>query len=434
VITGLTIAIIALELGIVGLQHALDVGGEATTLFGRHIIVAAFTFAACVGFTIWGRGIWKLLCTLLGMAAGVSAAYVLELYDANILRLIGSTPWLGVPDPSTISFTTHITLMPAFMAAGLAAAIRCVGVVTTCQKANDAAWQRPDFRNIRKGVLADGLGCTLAGLLGAPGMNVGPSLVGVSISTGVTSRSIAWSCAAVLLVLAFVPKVADVLLQLPLSVAGALLVFTASIMLASGLQLMLVRPLDSRHTFVIGLGLLFPLTRLVSLDYFDQLPGWLKIITNSGLAVGLISAILLLLVFRLGARHRQTIDWIRMDAAAADLRLTLNKHAGEWKLTSHLIDRAVSNAKRAIDLMKEGGLVQEPTRISALEHDGSLDIELHYIGSPLFISDLSARTPDPNEETAAFFGLQKVATDVFPDRSTTTSRGSRITLRLGFDI
>ena len=119
------------------------------------------------------------------------------------------------------------------------------------------------------------------GILGAPGMNIGPSLVGVSISTGVTSRAVAFACSAVLVVLAFLPKVADVLLQLPLSVAGALLVFTASIMLASGLQLMLARPLDARFTFVIGVGLLFPLTRLVSLEYFEHLPG-LSIVTNSG--------------------------------------------------------------------------------------------------------------------------------------------------------
>ena len=94
-------------------------------------------------------------------------------------------------------------------------------------------------------------------------------------------------------------KVADLFLQLPLSVAGALLVFTASIMLASGMQLMIARTLDTRFTFVIGLDLLFPLTRMVSTDYFDDLPGWLSIVTNSGLALGLTAAIGLLLVSRI---------------------------------------------------------------------------------------------------------------------------------------
>jgi xanthine permease XanP len=95
-----------------------------------------------------------------------------------------ATPWFSLPDPSYMSIHWDLSLMPAFLAAGLAAAIRTVGVVTTCQRANDASWSRPNFPNIRKGVLADGLGCTLGGLVGAPGMNIGPSLVGVSIATG----------------------------------------------------------------------------------------------------------------------------------------------------------------------------------------------------------------------------------------------------------
>lgn len=434
VITGLTISIIALELGIVGLQHSLDVGGEGTTLFPHHVIVATLTFFVCVGCTVWGRGIWKLLCTLIGMIAGIIAALLLGLFDAGTLRQIAGAPWLAVPDPLDMSFTTHIALMPAFMAAGLAAAIRTVGVVTTCQKANDASWRRPDFANIRKGVLADGLGCTLGGILGAPGMNVGPSLVGVSIATGVTSRSVAWSCAAVLAVLAFVPKVADVLLQLPLSVAGALLVFTASLMLASGLQLMLVRTLDARFTFVIGLGLLLPLTRLVSPDYFDRLPDWLGIVANSGLALGLLSAITLLLIFRLGTRHRQTIIWKGVPDPVGELRRMLNERATDWSLTPAVIERAISNSHRAISLMQESGLIREPGSIAAVEHDGSLEVELRYIGAPLFIPNLTVQVANPNEETAAASGLEKIAIDVFPDRSATSSHGSESILRLGFDI
>jgi NCS2 family nucleobase:cation symporter-2 len=263
-ISGLTICIVALELGILGLQHALDVGDEGTPLFAAHIIVAALTISVAMGFTVWGKGLWKLVCSLLGMLTGVCAAFALGIFDSSALQVLSAAPWFAVPNPNYISFHWDPGLMPAFFAAGVAAAIRTVGVVTTCQKANDSAWNRPDFKNIRKGVFADGLGCAVGGLFGAPGMNVGPSLVGISIVTGVTSRAIAFACATVLAVLAFIPKVADLFLQLPLSVAGALLVFTASIMLTSGMQLMLARTPDARLTFVIAVGIFFPLTRLVS--------------------------------------------------------------------------------------------------------------------------------------------------------------------------
>lgn len=434
VVSGLTICIIALELGIVGLQHALDVSGEGTPLFPAHIVVSTLTFAVCVGFTVWGKGVWRLVCSLLGMIAGVIAALALGLFDAGTLDAIGKAPWLALPNPSYIAFQWDLSLMPAFLAAGLAAAIRTVGVVTTCQKANDSAWTRPNFMNIRKGVLADGLGCTIGGVMGAPGMNIGPSLVGVSIATGVTSRSIAYACAAVLVVLAFMPKVADVFLQLPLAVAGALLVFTASIMLASGLQLMLARTLDTRFTFVIGLGLLFPLTRLVSIGYFDQLPGWLSVVANSGLALGLTSAIGLLLIFRLGSAHQQTILWQRSVDALAELRATLEKQAREWGLTKDVVARGLANTEKTMELLKEGHLLREPVSIHARERDNSLEIELHYKGLPLFVPDLAAQGAEINEETAMSAGLQDVALGVFPDRSTTSSRGAETTIRLSFDM
>src|SRR5262245_9991834 len=295
-ISGLTICIIALELGIVGLQHALDVSGQGSPLFPRHVIVSSLTLSVCIGFAVWGRGVWRLICSLLGLIVGVTVAFTLGLFDATALRSLGASPWFALPDPSYMSIHWDLSLMPAFLAAGLAAAIRTVGVITTCQRTNDATWTHPNFINIRKGVYADGIGCAIGGLVGAPGMNIGPSLVGVSIATGVTSRRIAYACAVVLVIFAFMPKVADIFLKLPLAVAGALLIFTASIMLVSGLGLMLSRAPDMRLTFVVGLGILFPLVQIASTSYFNALPLWLSFVANSGLALGLTAAIGLLLI------------------------------------------------------------------------------------------------------------------------------------------
>lgn len=432
-ISGLTICIIALELGVVGLQHALDVGGEGTPLFPAHILVAALTFAVAVGFTVWGKGVWKLVCSLLGLLTGIAGAFAFGLFDASSLGTLAAAPWLAVPNPSYISFQWAPALMPAFIAAGIAAAIRTVGVVSTCQKANDAAWNRPSFVNIRKGVYADGLGCAIGGLAGAPGMNIGPSLVGVSIATGVTSRAVAYACAAALMVLAFSPKVADLFLQLPLAVAGALLIFTASIMLASGLQLMIARALDTRFTFVIGLGLLFPLTRLVSTSYFEDLPGWLGIVTNSGLALGLSSAIGLLLIFRIASGRQQTILWQKSEDGLAELGKALDAHAKEWGLTKDVIARALDNTKQTVALLREGQMLREPVSMRAAERDNSLEIELRYRGLPLFVPDLLSQG-DITEETPMAAGLQDVAIGVFPDRSSTTSRGAETTIHLSFDM
>lgn len=432
-ISGLTICIIALELGIVGLQQALDVKGQGSALFPMHVLVSALTFAVCVGFAVWGTGVWRLICSLLGLIVGVTAAFMLGLFDAAALQHIAAAPWLALPNPSYISIQWDLGLMPAFLVAGLAAAIRTVGVVTTCQRANDASWTHPNFANIRKGVYADGIGCALGGLVGAPGMNVGPSLVGVSIATGVTSRRIAYACAAVLVVLAFMPKVADVFLQLPLSVAGALLIFTASIMLVSGLGLVMARPLDMRLTFVVALGILLPLAQMVSTGYFNALPGWLGLVTNSSLALGLTAAIGLLLVFRIASGRQQTIFWKKSEDTLKELASVLEKNVKGWGLSKDVTQRAVANTRQTIQLLKEGQLMREPVAIRAAERDDTLVIELTYKGLPLFVPDLAAK-PEVNEETAMTAGLQDIAIGVFPDRSSTSVRGAETTIRLSFDM
>lgn len=433
-ISGLTICVIGFQLGLVGMQQMLDVREVGSSQLPVHVAVSLLTLAVAMGLTIWGKGVWKLVCSLAAMLTGLAAAALAGLFSPGSLAGIDAAPWLALPDPSYIGFEFDWSLVPAFLAAALAATLRTVGVVTTCQKANDADWNRPDFNNIKKGILADGMGCAIGGAMGAPGMNIAPSPVGVSIATGVTSRVVAYACAAVLAILAFLPRIADAFLQIPMSVAGALLVFTSSIMLASGLQLMISRVLDARSTFVIGLGLLVPLTRRMSPDYFEALPGWLRVFTDSDLAMGLIVAIGLLLIFRISSRRTETILWEKSAGAVDDLRKALERDAKEWNLSKPVIDRVVDNIGRAIQLLQEGRLIQQPLAILASTRDNSLDIELHYEGLPLFIADINTPLGDTNEETTASAGLQHVSMGVFPDRSSTTTRGRENVVRLGFDM
>jgi NCS2 family nucleobase:cation symporter-2 len=104
----------------------------------------------------------------------------------------------------------------------------------------------------------------VGGLLGVMGMNTAPSLVGVSKATGATSRYIAFSCGAILVVFAFVPKYATLFLLLPQPVIGASMVFTSSFMIVGGIQIITSRNVDSRTTYVVGVSLLLGLKRSLS--------------------------------------------------------------------------------------------------------------------------------------------------------------------------
>src|SRR6185437_11812244 len=132
------------------------------------------TLLICVGLSIWGRGVLRLLCTLIGLTAGMTAALLTGLLPPEHLATLGQSAWIALPRPP-LHYGFDLTLVPPFLAAGIAAGLRTVGVITTAQRVNDAAWQRPDMNNVRKGVLADGLANLIGGALGTPGMSTSPS-------------------------------------------------------------------------------------------------------------------------------------------------------------------------------------------------------------------------------------------------------------------
>ena len=84
------------------------------------------------------------------------------------------------------------------------------------------------------------------------GQSTSSANVGLSIATGATSRRIGFACGGILIVLAFVPKLAVLFAIMPSPVIGALLFFAASFMIVAGVQILTSRMMDARKTFVVG--------------------------------------------------------------------------------------------------------------------------------------------------------------------------------------
>jgi xanthine permease XanP len=87
--------------------------------------------------------------------------------------------------------------------------------------------------------------------------------------------------------LACVPKVGAVLLALPLPIIGATLVNGAS-MLVGGIQIVMSQPMTMRNTFIIGISLLFALSRRVYPEFYALLPSWSHDFTDSILSIAVV--------------------------------------------------------------------------------------------------------------------------------------------------
>jgi NCS2 family nucleobase:cation symporter-2 len=437
-VCGFIVAAVGIELGLAGVKELLDVGGpETAPRFDRHVAVATFTLVTMVGLAVWGRGMLRLLCSLVGLLAGFAAAGLAGLTSRAALEHIATAPIAALPSLGHIGYAFDLALLVPFVLAGLAAGLRTVGVVTTCQRINDADWKRPDLRSIQGGVLADGLGCAIGGCLGAVGMGSAPSLVGVTQASGATSRVIAFAVTGIAALLACSPKLSAVFLALPEAVVGAGLVFTASFMVAGGIQIIAARELDARKTFVVGVALLLGLSRAMFPEYYGALPRGLQAVTGSLLSVSMIAAIALNLVFQLGLRRTATlvleVDGKREagDAALADV---MARSAGTWKIAAGVAPRACDAAERTIHLIQDSRLADGPITVKVAFDEVTLEIALEYRGDLLILPAHRPVSEDNLVEEQPFVkGLSGFLVDVYPDRVRSSIDNGLCRITLTFD-
>ena len=372
------------------------------------------------------------MCSLFALFAGLAAAFLLGTVEATTLASFAAAPWLALPDPSVLSIGFSPVLVPVFFAAGLAATLRTVGVITTAQRINDAAWKRPDVGNLARGVVGDGLGTVAAGLLGGIGMSAAPSLVGLSEATGATSRAIGYATALVLLAAAFVPKFAALVIGLPIEVIGGIFVFTAAFLITGGMQIMALRGLDFRAGFAVSAALLLGLSAQLYPDYFARLPEALHMVARDMLSVSLAAVILLTLLFRLGIRRSEATDRETADAAVGAFRVLLDRDAASWWLAGYGVARARDTVEALVGHLKDGGYLDGRMAIAASYDQLELTVEIDYRGRPLDLSPRHVQRTDTHEEAAMAAGLAHLVLGNQADRTSVVTHDGEVRLRLWF--
>lgn len=320
-------------------------------LRAEHLMIGLPTLALIVGVSVWGGAGLRLYSTLLGVGFGYAAAAAFGAFDPAQAAELADAPLAALPEIGRFGLDFAPELMLPFLIAALAMALNAMGATTAAQKANDVDWRRPDMTNIGRSILADGLTNVLASLLGGCGQSATSGAVGLSVATGATSRAIGFGVGALLILLAFSPKVAAALLIMPAPVIGAALMFSGCFLVVNGVQVMASRLLDSRKVFVLGLSLAFGLTRLIDPGYFEALPAAWQPWVSSPMALAVSMAVGLNALFRIGIhrRSRFVIDGARLDPARlADF---MTEQGKLWGADAAVVYRAAFAAQEVAETL-----------------------------------------------------------------------------------
>ena len=280
---------------------------------------------------------------------------------------------------------------------------------------------------------ADGIGCMLAGAVGAIGTNAAPSLVGVSKASGATSRYIAFAAGGFLLLFSASPMIASVFLILPKSVIGAALLFTASFMIAGGIQIMVSRNIDARMTYVIGIAMLLGLSKEVFHNFYKNLPAILQPLTGSMLSLAVVSALAMHLIFRIGSKRTAAIQFEEVEQSVENFAGLLEDQARRWNVDEEVVSRASSTTTQVLEHIDRAHLLTGDLSVVLNYDDFTFIVRIEYEGTLLSLPHVGIRKWNFLEEESFSYGLADFLTGAYPDQMESSARGDDITITLHFN-
>ncbi len=432
-IAGLTVFMLGISLGLVGLETMLDSQG-APEARPASILVGLLTLAVIISLNVWTTGLGRAFSVFVGLLVGQSLALLLELVPTSELQAISEVALFAAPDLGQFGWSLDWRLAPDFVILGLALSFNCFGVMTVAQRANDAGWRSPDILSIRHGLRAEGLTNIFASLINGVTQTSSGGAVGLSQASGITSRIVAFVLGGLFVLLAFFPPITQVWTALATPVIGAVLTFIGAFVTLTGLKIMTSRLLDNRKIITLGIALIVGLAQDSLLSGLENIPSKLDSIFATSLSVTVVTAVLLNLLFRLGSKQRLAQEI----AIAGDWQSKLNRlvwHLGrQWGARPEVVSRLEHASNELIELLLAETVIEAGTVIGIATRFDEYDcvLTLSYQGEAIA---LASDRPDPEallDQPDAVHQLAGYLVQRLADSARVVKQGEQVKIQLQF--
>jgi len=293
---GVVILLIAVSMVPIGLGLWAGAPAAAPSVTLVRVGIGAVTILVLTLLMLFGCTALRLWSPLIAMAAGYGTALLAgELTFEHSLH----AAWFGLPPVSGwpgLEFNLqglHLPLFLAFCMAMVASMIESTGNIMLVQQISTRDFRRVSYDQVQSGLYCDGLSKVSAGLLGTAVPSLYCDNLPLIEMTGVASRRIGAYGAAILLVLAFMPKVGGIILDMPGPVIGGFLIVIAALLFHAGIGLVSMTKLSNQHGLILGLSLVVGLVAGGKSFFPDVLPPSLSPLLQNSVAVGGFTAFFL---------------------------------------------------------------------------------------------------------------------------------------------
>ncbi len=310
-VTGTVIAVIGLSL--IGADVGLIAGNDPTSpTYGAvsHIALAGFVILMIVVITRLFTGFVSQIAVLLAIVAGTLVAWPMGLLD---FTSVGPAAWFG--GPKIFHFGTPVFKVSAIVS-------MCIVILVTYTESTAdmlAVGEMVDRdlgpADLARGLRTDGLSALLAGFTNSFPDTAYAENVGIVGMTGVRSRWVVTVCGVLLLVLGLVPKVGQVIADIPGPVIGGAATVMFAMVTAIGIRTLHKVDFEGNHNLlIIAVSLSVGLIPAVAPTFYEKFPQNFQVIFGSSITSTVIVVFLLNLVFN---------HWVRTPPRTGLIRTAL---------------------------------------------------------------------------------------------------------------
>lgn len=395
-VAGLAVMLTGITTGKMGLEALFGVESQHVDLEG--LVVASVTLAVLVFCNIWVRARFQAFTTLAGLAVGTLIAAGLGMIPASVWGDIAATPWLRMPELGTFGWKFDSELLGLYALMGVSLTLMSLGTQTVAQRAVDADWHIPNLRAYARGLRAEGISHMVGSFMNAMPQSASGGAVGLAVSAGCTSRYLGFWVAGALVFMALCSKLIVLWFVVPAPVIAALMLYLAALLIMTGLRLIASRMLDNRRSMAVGLGLMVGVAnQYLVWGLQPSMPALADFMRVAGGLNGLLVALVLTLLFRIGATARTRRRFEVAATTADDLNIYMEQQGRLWGARRESVQRVRQAVWEAFDLVAHSNHIraQQPwLEVQTRFDDYALRVRFIYEGVPLPVAESAPPSPD----------------------------------------
>ncbi|MEZ9777281.1 nucleobase:cation symporter-2 family protein [Vibrio sp. 10N.261.54.A5] len=263
------------------------------------LFLALVSLGIVIGVSVYCKGAVAASAIVIGLAGGYIVALSLGMVD---LEQISSAAWVGGPEPFKYGFTFSASAIISMSLVYIVVIAEATGdfmaLGNNCQT-------QVSGKDLKRGLLGDGLGSTLSSILTAMPLASFSQNVGIVGITGVASRYVVAATGGLLILGGLFPKLAAIAVTIPKPVLGGVGFVMFGMIAYAGIRMLFKAADTKRNALVICVGLASGLAVTFEPRLLQHLPHDLANFLHSGITTGTIMTVVLNLVLPKSSRAEE---------------------------------------------------------------------------------------------------------------------------------